>query len=180
LTWLPSYLSHERLLSQAALSVVVAAFCLVDAAAALFTGWFCDRLIMGGARASVVRKSASAIGSAIAALALVACVLSNADNYFPWLLLAGIGSGAAGCGVFLYAQALAGPRAVGQWSALQNGFGNFAGVIAPALTGLLVQRTGHFFPAFAVTSLVCVAGGLIWIFGVRLAPIPWDAEESTP
>ncbi len=180
LTWLPSYLGNERHLSQQALTKAATAFYLVDAASALFTGWFCDHLIKGGARASAIRKGASAVGSFIAAVALVACARANADNYFPWLLLAGIGSGAAGCGVFLFAQALAGPRAVGQWSALQNGFGNFAGLIAPALTGLLVQRTGHFFPAFAVTALVCVAGGLIWIFGVRLAPIPWAAEESTP
>ncbi len=180
LTWLPSYLAHERHLSQQTLSKATAAFYVVDAASALFTGWLCDRLIKSGARASSVRKGASAIGSGIAAVALLACAFANADTYYPWLLLAGVGSGAAGCGVFLFAQALAGPRAVGQWSALQNGFANFAGLIAPALTGFLVDRTGHYLSAFAVTAAISVAGGLVWIFGVRLAPISWAGDSKLP
>jgi MFS family permease len=180
LTWLPSYLAHERHLSQQALSKATAAFYVVDAASALFTGWLCDRLIKSGASASSVRKGASAVGSGIAAVALLACAFANADTYYPWLLLAGVGSGAAGCGVFLFAQALAGPRAVGMWSALQNGFANFAGLIAPALTGFLVDRTGHYLSAFAVTAAISIAGGLVWIFGVRLAPVEWAGYSKLP
>jgi MFS transporter, ACS family, D-galactonate transporter len=180
LTWLPSYLAHERHLSQQALSKATTAFYVVDAASALFTGWLCDRLIKSGARASAVRKGASAIGSGIAAATLLACAFANGDTYYPWLLLAGVGSGAAGCGVFLFAQALAGPRAVGQWSALQNGFANFAGLIAPALTGFLVDRTGHYLSAFVVTAAISVAGGLVWIFGVRLAPVEWAGDSELP
>src|SRR5438477_6068373 len=176
LTWLPSYLAQERHLSQRSLSKAAAAYYLVDAASALFTGWLCDRLIISGIRASLVRKGASVIGSGIAAVALLACPFATAGTYYPWLLLAGVGSGAAGCGVFLFAQALAGPRAVGQWSALQNGFGYFAGLIAAAWAGFLIDRTGHFFSAFALTAFICVVGGLVWIFGVRLAPIRWAGD----
>jgi len=82
--------------------------------------------------------------------------------------------------LFLFAQALAGPRAVGQWSALQNGFANFAGLIAPALTGFLVDRTGHYLSAFVVTAAISVAGGLVWIFGVRLAPVEWAGDSGLP
>jgi len=53
-------------------------------------------------------------------------------------------------------------------------------LIAPALTGFLVDRTGHYFSAFALTAFICVAGGLVWIFGVRLAPIHWEGDESLP
>jgi MFS family permease len=178
LTWLPAYFQHERHLSQAALSSAAGAFYLVDASAALFTGWFCDHLIKRGVDASRVRKGASAIGSFLAAAALLACAFAGGDTYYYWLLLAAAGSGAAGCGVFLFAQSLAGPRAVGQWSALQNGFGNFAGLIAPAFTGFLVDRTGHYFSAFAVTAAISVTGGLVWIFGVRLAPVEWAGDSK--
>ena len=176
LTWLPFYLGHERHLSQQALSKAAGAFYLLDATSALFTGWLCDRLIMRGARAALVRKAASAIGSSTAAVALLGCVLAGSEHYYPWLLLAGAGSGAAGCGIFLFAQALAGPRAVGQWAGLQNGFGNFAGLTAPAITGLLLDRTGNFFYAFALTAAVSVIGGLIWIFAVRFAPVDWPEK----
>jgi MFS family permease len=178
LTWLPFYLSHERHLSQPAISRAAGAYYLVDSASALLTGWLCDVWIQHGGRSSFVRKSAFAMGHTTAAVAIAACALAGPDAYFLWLLLAGVGSGAAGCGVFLFAQTIAGPRAVGRWSALQNGFGNFAGLAAPALTGLLVDRTGHFFAAFAVTATISVAGGAVWIFAVRLAPAKWSRDAD--
>jgi MFS family permease len=178
LTWLPFYLSHERHLSQQALARAAGAYYLLDSASALLTGWLCDRWIQRGAKAVFVRKAASAGGHVLAAVAMIACAFAGTDSYYPWLLLAAVGSGAAACGVFLFAQTIAGPRAVGQWSALQNGFGNFAGLTGPVLTGFLVDRSGHFFSAFALAAGISLAGALIWIFGVRLAPIPWPEAHA--
>ena len=176
MTWLPFYLGHERHLSQLALSKAAGTYYLLDSASALFTGWVCDRLIMRGARASFVRKAASAIGSLIAAVSLLGCAFASSSTYYAWLLLAGVGCGAAGCGVFLFAQTLAGPRAVGKWSALQNGFGNFAGLTAPALTGFMVDKTGHFFTAFALAAGISVAGALIWSLAVKFSPVDWPRQ----
>ena len=176
MTWLPIYLGHERHLSQLALSKVAGTYYLLDSAAALSTGWLCDQLIRRGARASHTRKAASVTGSVTAAVALMGCALAGPHTYFAWLLLAAIGSGAAGCGVFLFAQTLAGPKAVGRWSALQNGVGNFAGLSAPALTGFLVDKTGHFFSAFALCAGVCVAGALVWSFAVTFVPVDWSRQ----
>ena len=176
LTWLPLYLAHERHLSQQELARYAGAYYLVDSASALLTGWLCDRWIQHGARPSLVRKAASSGGSVVAAVAMIACAFANAESYYPWLLLAAVGSGAAGCGVFLFAQTIAGPRAVGQWSALQNGIGNFAGLIMPTVTGLLVDRSGHFFSAFALAAAIALAGALVWAFGVRFAPVDWHSD----
>jgi MFS family permease len=178
LTWLPFYLSNERHLSQGALARAAGAYYLVDSASALLTGCLCDRWIQRGARAGFVRKAASAGGHVTAAVAMIACAFAGAESYYPWLLLAGVGSGAAGCGVFLFSQTIAGPRAAGQWSALQNGFGNFAGLTGPALTGFLVDRSGHFFSAFALAATISVAGALVWVYGVRLAPVNWQEFEA--
>jgi MFS transporter, ACS family, D-galactonate transporter len=177
MTWLPFYLGYERHLSQLALSKVAGTYYLLDSAAALSTGWLCDQLIRRGARASFIRKAASVIGSITAAVALMGCAFAGSNTYFAWLLLAAIGSGAAGCGVFLFAQTLAGPKAVGRWSALQNGVGNFAGLSAPALTGFLVDKTGHFFSAFALCAAVCVAGALVWSFAVKFVQVDWSGQE---
>ena len=145
----------------------------MDSASALLTGWLSDRWVKNGTRASFVRKAASAAGHTIAAVAMIACAFAGANSFYPWLLVAGIGSGMAGCGVFLFSQTIAGPRAVGQWSALQNGFGNLAGVTGPALTGFLVDYTGHFVSAFVLAAVISLAGALAWIFTVRLAPASW-------
>ena len=178
LTWLPFYLAHERSLSQQALAKAVGAYYLVDSASALLTGWWCDHLVRNGARASLVRKTASAAGHTTAAVGIIGCALAGADSYYPWLLLAGLGSGAAGCGVFLFAQTIAGPQAVGQWAALQNGFGNFAGLLGPTLTGFIVDRSGHFFLAFAVAAGISIAGAVIWTFAVHLSPAHWTSSSE--
>ena len=178
LTWLPFYLAHERDLSQQALAKAAGAYYLVDSASALFTGWWCDRLVRGGVRASLVRKAASAVGHVTAAVGIMGCALAGPNSYYPWLLLAGLGSGAAGCNVFLFGQTIAGPRVAGQWSALQNGFGNFAGLIGPTLTGFIVDRSGHFFLAFAVAAGISAAGAILWIFAVQLAPARWTSASE--
>jgi len=174
LTWLPFYLSHERHLSQVEFTRIATVYYGIDGTSALLTGLVCDLCIKGGARAALVRKAASASGHVIAAVAMIACAFAANNSYVPWLLTAAIGSGMAGCGVFLFAQTLAGPRAVGQWSALQNGFGNFAGLTGPALTGLLVDRSGHFFSAFALAAAISLAGAAVWSMGVPFRPVAWS------
>jgi MFS family permease len=86
---------------------------------------------------------------------------------------------AVGCGTgnacfWSFTQTLAGPKAVGRWSGLTNGFTNLAGVICPALTGFTVHRTGHFQIAMVITAVVCVFGAIIWIFFLgELKEVDW-------
>ena len=88
-----------------------------------------------------------------------------------------VGSGTAGAGTFAFAQTLAGPQAAGKWTGLQNGFANLAGIVAPALTGFLVDRTGNFLAPLAITATVLVGGGLSWVFVVeRVEPVIWRSE----
>ena len=56
-------------------------------------------------------------------------------------------------------------------------------MIAPALTGLLVEETGHFAAAFVTAALVSIAGLVGWVWMVpRLAPLVWTAraDSGTP
>ena len=64
--------------------------------------------------------------------------------------------GANSPGCFGISQILAGPVAAGRWVGIQNGIGNFAGVIAPALTGFLVGQSQHFTSAFLVAAAFCL------------------------
>jgi ACS family D-galactonate transporter-like MFS transporter len=99
--------------------------------------------------------------------------------YLPWLLVAGAGCGTAASGIYAFCQILAGPQAAGTWTGFQGGFANFSGVIAPALTGFIVNRSGNFRAPFLITALVALAGGAAWVFGVgRVERVTWGAEES--
>jgi ACS family glucarate transporter-like MFS transporter len=53
--------------------------------------------------------------------------------------------------------------------------GNLAGAVAPALTGILVGRTGHFYWPFVITSVITWVGALQWVFVVGpVEPVVWE------
>ena len=51
---------------------------------------------------------------------------------------------------------------VGLWVGNYNFVGNLAGVLAPIMTGLLIQWTGSYTPAFVLAALMLVAGQLFY------------------
>jgi ACS family D-galactonate transporter-like MFS transporter len=180
ITWLPSYLVLERHLSLTTMTTIAGMYYSVDAASAIGGGWLQDIAIRRGHSATVVRKSAMAIGFALAAVAIIACAVAGPKTYALWLMAAGIGCGLTGPGLFTFPQTLAGPKAVGKWYGSQNGFANTAGVLGPALTGFVVQRTGNFLLPFVLVSALCVVGALAFVFVVkRVEPVRW-AEKRDP
>lgn len=175
-TWLPFYLVHERHLSMQNMVRTASVYYLVDAMSAITTGWVSDLWIRKGYAPTLVRKTGMAIGFGMAAIAMAACA-AGPHIYLPWLMAVGVGSGIAGAGIFAFSQTLAGPQAAGRWTGLQNGFANLAGVVAPALTGFAVDRTGSFVASMAITAGVLVAGGMAWVFIVgRVEQVSWAAE----
>jgi ACS family D-galactonate transporter-like MFS transporter len=173
-TWLPLYLVHEQHLSMHDMVNKAAVYYTVDAAAALATGWITDFCIRQGLGVGLVRKSAMAVGLTTAAVGFLGCACADFHSYFGWLMLAAVGLGTGGAGLWAFTQTLAGHRAVGRWCGLQNGFGNFAGVIGPALTGITVDWTGHFQVALVITAGVCLLGAMVWVFAVgEVRPVDW-------
>ena len=62
---------------------------------------------------------------------------------------------------------------------MQNGFGNLAGILGPALTGYMLDWTGNFQAAFAITAAISLAGAVAWTFGIgRLEPIGWKPGQQ--
>jgi len=172
MSWLPYYLVHERHLSMAAMSVAAGALWVVDSLTSLATGIISDFFIRRGATPTVARKSAMALGFSLASVSLVGCAFASQRTYLACLIACAIGSGAANAGTFAFAQTLAGPHAAGRWVGLQNGIANMAGVIGPALTGVLVDWTGHFAAAFAVAAVFTLGGAFAWCLGVdKLEPV---------
>src|SRR5262249_9135154 len=151
-TWLPFYLIHEQHLSMNSMVNKAALYYGVDAAAALVTGCITDFWIRRGLAVGLIRKSAMALGWTTAAVGFLGCSWAGPNSYLAWLMIIGIGSGMGNSGIWAFSQTLAGPRAAGRWTGLQNGIANFGGVIGPALTGFIVDRTGHFQLAFAITA----------------------------
>ena len=177
LTWLPLYLVRQRHLSMNAMAKTAAVYFLFDAAAGVAIGWLSDSFIRHGYAPTRVRKSVMAVGHTIAAMGIVACAIAGSHTYLVWLMAAGVGRGMANPGAFVIAQTLAGSQATGTWTGFQIFFANLSGVIAPALTGFLVSRTGTFLAAFEIAAAVSLAGGLAWVLAVGpIEPVNWAAE----
>jgi cyanate permease len=69
---------------------------------------------------------------------------------------------------------LAGPSASGRWVGIQNSLGNLPGIVAPWLTGYIIQSTGHYTNAFVVAAAVSLLGLIGWIWMVpKLAELTW-------
>jgi len=181
LTWMPSYLVHERHFSMQKMGKIGGAAYLILALSALISGWISDFWIARGGTPTRVRKTFTALGLALGSVFCFAIVAFAFNSLLATLFLFLTCAAAGLCTSNLWAitQTLAGPLAAGKWTGVQNFVGNFAG-IAPALTGFVVGRTGHFFWAFTVAAGVLLGGAMSWAFLVgRVEPVQWESPQSS-
>jgi ACS family D-galactonate transporter-like MFS transporter len=174
-TWLPFYLMRgERHLSMSQMARVGGFVYLLFAVSATVFGKLSDRWVTAGASPTTVRKSLASTGNIGMGIFLALSGIAP-DSLFVWTLaLAGIFMGVSSCNIWAMTQTLAGPEMVGRWTGVQNFVGNFAGAVAPTLTGFLLDRTGHFYWAFFVTTAIVWLGAISWIFIVGpIKPIEW-------
>jgi ACS family D-galactonate transporter-like MFS transporter len=166
ITWLPAYLEKERHFPKTRMALFGWLPFLAIAASCVFSGWLSDRLIARGASPTRVRKSFAGIGLTCATLLIPVVLVRDPNLAIGLLILACISYGVYTSNLWAMTQSLAGPRAAGKWTSFQNGFGNLAGVLAPSLTGFVVDRTGEFYLAFVVAAGFALAGAGMFVFGV--------------
>jgi MFS family permease len=179
LSWLPVYLVKARGFSVAEMAQIGAGVYILSAITSVLTGSVSDRWLKAGAGSNRVRKTALLAGFA----GLTAC-MSMGALAGPLESLAGM----AGCGVFLgilvpsyfaTAQTLAGPDATARWFGVQNFIGNIGGITAPAITGVVVDRTGSFSTAFLIAAAFALLGILAFGLIVRkVEPVDWGGDDS--
>lgn len=172
MSWLPFYLVQERHLSTVAMAWTAGMLYAIDSTAAIVAGRIADMRVRRGISVCSARKWPMFIGLMIAAVSLPGCAFAGPRTWLVFLAGAAVGCGTAGSGVYAMGQTLAGPRFAGRWVGMQNCAANFAGIVAPALTGFLVERTGHFSSALMLAAAIAALGALGWIFGVRSSDSP--------
>jgi MFS family permease len=174
ISWLPLYLVKSRHFSVSQMALVGGLIYVVYAVSNLVSGWISDRWMQAGASANRVRKTMSVASHLIVTVSLFACALGDAHVAIVGLFCAGIGFGPNTSTIFAIGQTLAGPRATGKWIGVQNGLGNIAGIIAPIITGAVIDRTGQFMWAFVIAGAAALLGAVGWGLMVeKVAPIDW-------
>jgi MFS family permease len=178
-SWLPTYLVKERGFTVAGMAELLGLLWLVYAAAAQVTGWGCDRWMRTGASANRVRKTALVIGHVGCALSLAAAAPGGVGLTIASLFAAAAFLGAITPNVFAVAQTLSGPDAAGRWMGVENGIANLAGILCPIITGIVVDRTGHFAWGFAIAAVFTGIGVLGWGLMVsRVERLEWPATRT--
>jgi MFS family permease len=174
LTWLPSYMVKERQFSKEHMANMSALAFLAIGLSSALCGWLSDHWIAAGATPTRVRKTFTVGGLTLSTVILPVVIVDSKDISMALLFLACVFFGMWSSNHWALIQTLAGPPAAGKWTAVQNGFGNLAGVAAPALTGLVVKHTGQFFGAFAVATGFALAGAFFYMFVIgRIEQVDW-------
>ncbi len=177
LSWIPYYLVHERGWSMTQMAKIGGGAYLLMTVTTMMAGWVMDRWITSGASPTRVRKSFLGVGTSIAAVCIVSCSLASTGASLFLFALACAALGLVTPNIFAIAQSLAGANAAGRWAGIQNCVANIAGLAAPSLTGVLVDRTGNFVVAFTIAGAISALGGIAWLFGVgAVAQIDWASR----
>lgn len=181
ISWLPFYLVHERHFSMASMAMIGGAVFLAQALSATACGRISDWWIASGCTPTRVHKTFLVAGMVGTGTFLVANTFASLYVCVALLVLVGISFGLSMSNIWPTTQRLAGPLASGRWTGLQCAFGNCSGAVSSALTGIILDRTGHFLWAFVVAGGFNCVGALTWIFVVgRVEPVQWDTQKAAP
>lgn len=163
LTWLPLYLVKSRGFSIGEMTLLTTLGFAVQGIMALIMGRLSDHWVARGADEDRVRRSLMVAGQALAALAVASVYFAQGPVQIGLCLVtAGLASSFTSTNLFAIGQMFAGPRAAGGWIGVQNAIGNFAGIIGPILTGLMIDNLGGYGYAFALTAAVPALGAIWW------------------
>jgi MFS family permease len=176
-TWLPDYLVESRHMPLQKAGAYVMFPYLVYAVSEPLGGWLADRLIRLGWSESRARKTIITIGFSTSLLLLPA---SRIASDFGAVLLIGGASlvGLSTANMLALLQLAAPPDGVGLWTGMLNFIGNISGIVAPVVTGILIARTGSFYPGFVVSVAVLLAGAPVYWWLVKARSREYAAQAG--
>jgi ACS family D-galactonate transporter-like MFS transporter len=179
LTWLPSYLVNERHVSLKMMGVLGSIPFLWSALSAVVCGWASDAWIQRGGSPTRVRKTFVAAGLILSTIMVPAAMVSDLTLCVTLLSIAYVAFGMYASNHWAITQTLAGPAAAGKWSGMQNTVGQLAGVIAPLVSGYIVEATGHYFWAFLSPAVIAVFGAACYVFLIgQVEAVDWRARGA--
>jgi MFS family permease len=179
LTWLPSYLVQQKHLSLEKMGVLGAVPFWAAAVSAIIGGWASDALIKKGHSTTKVRKAFVASGLVFSVAAYPSAIVEDLTVSLVLLTVAYMALGITVSNLWAITQTLAGPKAAGKWAGAQNCLGAVAGIIAPIVSGFIVQQTGNFSFAFLVMAILALVGAASYVFLVgSITPIDWTQRRD--
>ena len=177
---LPLYLVKAQGYSLSAMAEPGGLVYVLSATISLGAGALADRWMARDASSNRARKTLIGAAGAIGIVSMLMCAFGDLKLAVAGLLLSSLCGGVRSFNLYAIAQTLAGPTAAGKWVGLQNCIGNISGIVAPLITGIVVDMTGHFTWAFVLAASISGMGLFCWTIGIgRIEPIAWRGVGSS-
>ncbi|MGS0897222.1 MFS transporter [Burkholderia stagnalis] len=173
LSWFPSYLTMERHLSLASMSFVSVIPWAFGVLGVALGGWVSDLLFRLTGNALLARKLVIVISLLVSAVCVA--IAGNADTVNVAVAMMAITVFFMNMTLGVYWGIIIDivePARMGGVGGFMHFVANTAGILAPAITGFLVQWTKLFQSAFVLSGGVALAGALAVAFFVRSKPRP--------
>ena len=163
--WFPSYLVLDRKMTLLTSGLAASLPFWAGMVGTLVGGWLGDSLIRRGVSPTVSRKGVIGAGLTAATI-LVLCAVFTRQTWVAVSLL----TLAMGCLRLTTASTmatpidLAPPSIVGTLSSIQNFSANVGGLMAPIVTGYIIEATGSFASALIVAAGMALFGAVCYLF----------------
>jgi ACS family glucarate transporter-like MFS transporter len=183
LTWLPTYLQSARGISMANSGVLMAMPYFGAVLLTVLFGWFSDKVLTREAVRSGARRRAVALAMLVSSVLLLTPFV---DSVYVILFLIMIAlSGAAttvGLNIALLSDLLRSTADAGRATGLLILGGNIFGILAPIVTGYVIQATGSYSIAFVIAGALLVCGSLAALLLTRhpITGEPHPARSMVP
>jgi ACS family D-galactonate transporter-like MFS transporter len=164
LTWLPSYFVEHWKLSLNSMSLYSAFSWGGMASVAIIAGAVADRMIARGADPIRVRKGFTVAGLAVASTEFIGILSGSKDLALAFSIISLAGLGLATANYWALTQSLMPGAAIGRIAGVQNFASNLSGIVAPWLTGHLIEITGSYYAPMGVVCGLLIAGVAAYVF----------------
>ncbi|HJT41868.1 MAG TPA: MFS transporter [Rhizomicrobium sp.] len=167
LTWIPAYLNEARGLSLASSSLYTTFSFAGMAVVAILGGLAADSLIARKYDAVKVRKAFTIAGFLIAATGPMGGMAESLNTALIFSVISLSGLGLATANYWALTQTLLPSKSIGRMVGIQNCAANVAGIVAPILTGRLIESTGSYDAPMQAILVFLALGICAYLFLVR-------------
>jgi MFS family permease len=166
MTWMPSYFERQGLSLTGSGWYTFMSFSGM-ATVAIVAGYLADRLIARGHNPVTVRRSFTITGFLLAFSEIGGAFTHSGPVILCLAVFSLCGLGLATANYWALTQTLMPPGSVGRVAGIQNTAANLAGVVAPWLSGWMVQRTGRFDAPLLAIGFWLAIGVACYVFAIR-------------
>ncbi|CAA7600885.1 Major facilitator superfamily transporter [Acididesulfobacillus acetoxydans] len=165
LTWMPSYITKALHMTLAKGAIYLAIPWLVATITDFFIGGITvDYFVRKGYNPNNVRRSVFIVGTVISAISMGLITLTSNPNIVVVFLSLAVGGITCTSPVVWAISGLIAPKGmVGSLGGFINFINNIAGILAPIVTGVLIDATGSYNTGFVVASIVFLIGILSYL-----------------